>query len=152
MTQITVRKLHPSGDLSWQYEGRLLRRDRHSVVLEAFFDRLDTRVLDIVLRSGDRFVETYYDLRWYNTMEVHDREDDTLKGWYCNISRPAVFEGAVVSWVDLALDLWVWPDGRQAVLDDDEFRALSLGRAEQDQALAALDELRSRLKRRRPPP
>ena len=29
-----------------------------------------------------------------------------------------------VSWVDLALDLWVSPDGSQAVLDREEFEAL----------------------------
>ena len=44
------------------------------------------------LRRGDRFIETYYTDRWYNIFEIHAREDDRLKGWYCNIAKPAVME------------------------------------------------------------
>ena len=32
----------------------------------------------------------------------------------------------VISYVDLALDLWVAPDGTQTVLDEDEFAAIDL--------------------------
>ena len=30
----------------------------------------------MILAKGDRFVETYYTNRWYNTFEIHAREDD----------------------------------------------------------------------------
>ncbi len=80
-----------------------------------------------IIRTGDRFIETYFTERWYNVFEIHDREDDRLKGWYCNIGRPAVMESEnTISYVDLALDLWVAPDGSQTVLDEDEFDALDL--------------------------
>ena len=46
-----------------------------------------------------------------------------------------------MSYVDLALDLLVYPDGRQLVLDEDEFQALSLDTATHVKAQAALNEL-----------
>ncbi len=149
--QIRVKKLNLAGEVTWQYEGRLLRRKPHSIVLEAFFDRSDVPFLDVVLQMGDRFVEAYYDSRWYNILEIHDRAEDKLKGWYCNLSRPAVIAERTVSWVDLALDLWVWPDGRQAVLDEDEFNALKVEPRERRQALSALVDLQKQFEKRRPP-
>ena len=49
-----------------------------------------------------------------------------LRGWYCNIGKPALLDGDCLSYVDLALDLLVFPDGRQFVLDEDEFLRLDL--------------------------
>jgi predicted RNA-binding protein associated with RNAse of E/G family len=80
--------------------------------------------------------------RWYNTFEIHSHGDDHLKGWYCNVGRPAVLESSSrLSYIDLALDLWVAPNRTQTVLDEDEFAALDLDAATRDQARAALKEL-----------
>ncbi|HKY53652.1 MAG TPA: DUF402 domain-containing protein, partial [Anaerolineales bacterium] len=65
-----------------------------------------------------------------------------LKGWYCNIGMPAVIEDGVVSYVDLALDLWVSNNGNQAVLDEDEFNSLTLSKEVRARALKGLEELR----------
>src|SRR5512143_105151 len=130
---LTVLKLDLTGAVTWQYQGHLLRRGRHFVVLEASFDKADFPLLDVVLKLGDRFVETYYDDRRYNIFEIHDRDTARFKGWYCNLSRPAAITPASVSWVDLALDLWMWPDGRTALLDEDEFQALPLDQSERDE-------------------
>jgi protein associated with RNAse G/E len=108
--------------------------------------------VDTVLRRGDRFLETFYTDRWYNIFEIHDRDDDRLKGWYCNIGFPAVIEADDrISYIDLALDLWVTPDGRQSVLDEDEFSALAIDVETRSKALAVLDDLRERFDRHRPP-
>jgi protein associated with RNAse G/E len=74
-----------------------------------------------------------------------------LRGWYCNITRPAVIEAERVSAVDLALDLWVTPDGSSVVLDEAEFAALGLAPAESEAARAALAELQSLARRREGP-
>lgn len=87
-------------------------------------------------------MEIYFNDRWYNIFEIHDREDDSLKAWYCNVTLPAEFENGTVSYVDMALDLLVFPDGRQLVLDEDEFEALHLDQSQQQNALAALEELK----------
>ena len=124
--RIKVQKKNPVGEVTYEYEGMLLKRDEHSIVLEALFDRADMPFMDVVFKSGDRFVEYYYTDRWYNIFEVHDRDDGTVKGWYCNIGKPAVFEDGIVSYIDLALDLWVSASGKQTVLDEDEFEALEV--------------------------
>ena len=151
MTDITVLKRGLDGDVTWQYEGRVLARERNCVLLEAFFDRDDMPFLDVVLKRGDRFVEKFYDDRWYNVFEIYDCDDNAFKGWYCNVGYPAVFEKDAVSYIDLALDLWVSPDGTQTVLDEDEFLALPIGVMTRAQAMSALQELRERFVNKKPP-
>jgi len=47
----------------------------------------------------------------------------------------------ILSYTDLALDLLIYPDGRQLVLDEDEFLLLPLTPQVQVQALLALEAL-----------
>ena len=151
---ISVFKLDLSGSTVRRYDGRLVRRDDHSVVLEAPFviDVEKYTLLDVVLKRGDRFVETYYDDRYYNVYAIFDRDDGQLKGWYCNLSRPAHLGIDTVSWVDLALDLWVWPDGRSQILDQDEFDLLALDAEERAQVGSTVLHLQHEFSLGRPPP
>jgi protein associated with RNAse G/E len=149
--RITVQKKNPAGKVTYEYEGVLLKRDEHSMTLEALFDRPDMPFVDTVLRTGDRFVEYYYTNRWYNVFEVHDRDDDRIKGWYCNVCTPAEFEDGIVSYVDLALDLWVSADGTQHVLDEDEFAALRLEDELKAGALQGLEALKQFFLSNKPP-
>jgi hypothetical protein len=142
MAEITVLKLNLAGIETWRYSGEVLSQDQEKVVLQAFFNRQDTPFHGILLKTGDRFIETFYLNRWYNIFEIYDREDDQLKGWYCNIGHPAKYDGQVLSYIDLAIDLLVYPDGRQLVLDEEEFVELNLPAEVSRQALNALDELR----------
>jgi len=141
--RIEVVKLNTARQETWRYSGRVLRREPHAIRLEALFNREDMLFHGILLGKGDRFVEEFYDDRWYNVFEMHDRADDHLKGWYCNICLPAEFAGAEVRYVDLALDLLVYPDGRLLVLDGDEFEALEIDAETRQQALAALEEVQA---------
>ncbi len=139
---ITVLKRNLSGDVTWQYSGSIIRREPNLVLLEARFNLPDTPFMSTFLKNNDRFVEIYFTDRWYNIFEIHDRDDDKVKGWYCNVGQPAVMESDErLSYVDLALDLWVTPDGTQTVLDEDEFAALDLDAETRQQARAALEEL-----------
>jgi protein associated with RNAse G/E len=88
-------------------------------------------------------VEYYFFDRWYNIFAIHDREDGMIKGWYCNVSKPAVMEDGIVYYVDLALDLWVSKDGKQTVLDEDEFEELKLDDELKASALHGLVELKN---------
>ena len=126
MTEITVIKLNLKGQETWRYEGQVLERTPTSLVLHALFNAPDRPFMGTSLKRGDRFVEVYFTDRWYNVFEIHDRADGRLKAWYCNVGRPAVIQDGEVSYEDLALDLLVYPDGRQLVLDEDEFAALPL--------------------------
>lgn len=119
----------------------MLRREPNAVVLEAFFNRPDMPFVEVVFKENDRFVETFYTDRWYNIFEIYDRDDGKRKGWYCNVCRPAVLTDGAVSYIDLALDLWVSVDGKQTVLDEDEFANLLLNDSERDKVWNALAEL-----------
>jgi hypothetical protein len=149
--RIKVQKKNPAGEVTYEYEGVLLSREATSIKLEALFDRADMPFMDVVFKMGDRFVEYYYTDRWYNIFVIHDRDDGKIKGWYCNIGMPATFADGVVSYVDLALDLWVSADGRQTVLDEDEFQMLKLTEELRAGALYGLAELKQLFLNDKPP-
>ncbi len=146
-----VLKKNLAEEVTWQYEGVVLSRAENAITLEALFNRDDMQFMDIVLKRNDRFVETFYSDRWYNIFEIYDRDDGKLKGFYCNIGRPAVIEDDFVSYVDLALDLWVSTDGRQTVLDEDELEALNLDSELKQKVYAGLKELQGLFKSKNPP-
>ena len=148
---IKVQKKNLAGEVTWQYEGVVLQRESNLVVLEALFNRPDMPFMDVVFKQNDRFVETFYNDRWYNIFEIHDRDDGKIKGWYCNIGNPAVIEEEVVSYIDLALDLWISVDGTQTVLDEDEFNGLNLSDELKVGALNGLEELKLLFKNDKPP-
>ncbi|MFF4171564.1 DUF402 domain-containing protein [Streptomyces sp. NPDC001744] len=93
---------------------------------------------------GDVFVEHYWDDRWFTVKEVWSA-DGLLKGWYCDVTRPAVIGGSGVVVEDLDLDLWVSADGSEVLrLDEDEFAASGLAATDPEaavRAVAALDAL-----------
>lgn len=143
---VAVIKLNPRGEETWRYQGSVIERGEGWLVLEAFFDREDRPFMGTMLKRGDRFVETYYTARWYNIFEIYDRDDQGLKGHYCNISQPARFMDGRIEYVDLFLDLWVSPDGVQTVLDEDEFLAADLDDATRRLARRGLEELQARFR------
>jgi predicted RNA-binding protein associated with RNAse of E/G family len=151
MTDVTVLKRNLAGEVTWKYEGRILERGANCVTLEAFFNRDDLPFMGVVLKRGDRYVESFYSDRWYNVFEIYDRNDGEIKGWYCNVGYPAVIEKDTVSYIDLALDLWVAPDGTQTVLDEDEFLELPIDVMTRAQAVSALEELKRKLAKKKPP-
>jgi len=139
---LLILKCNLAGEETWRYEGQVLAELPDRILVEARFNRDDLPFYGVILRKNDRFVELYFNNRWYNLFEVHDRDDDRIKCWYCNVTRPAVFENGAISYIDLALDLLVYPDGRMLVLDEDEFAELDLDVDTQHQARAALGELK----------
>ncbi|MEI6291702.1 MAG: DUF402 domain-containing protein [Chloroflexota bacterium] len=150
---ISIRKRDEKGVVTWEYVGDLLERGINFIKIEARFNRDDMPFQGIVLKRNDRFVETFYTDRWFNIFEIHDRDDDALKGWYCNIGCPAVWDDPeTISYIDLALDLWVTKDGVQYVLDEDEFEQAALDAPTRQSALLAMEELQKLFKSKQPEP
>jgi predicted RNA-binding protein associated with RNAse of E/G family len=141
--EYTVIKLDHEGNETWRYKGQLLKRSSSSLTIEAFFDRSEIDLHGMSLCFGDRFVETYYFDRWYNIFEIHNKDNDQLKGWYCNIGYPVEIQENSISYKDLALDLLVFPDGFQIVLDEDEFNEINLNAVERRNAIDALKKLQT---------
>ncbi|MEU1486125.1 DUF402 domain-containing protein [Streptomyces sp. NPDC005752] len=93
---------------------------------------------------GDVFTEHFWRDRWYAVKEVRTGAGQ-LKGWYCDITRPAVLRGSELLVEDLDLDLWVSADGSSVLrLDEDEFEESGLAGSDPlaaEAAVRALDEL-----------
>ena len=136
-----IKKNHKD-EAVWEYEGKLIRREKKSVTVEALFNRDDLPFQEIILKRGDRFIETFYSDKWFNIFEIYDRDDGKLKGWYCNIAKPAVIDDDSVLYVDLILDLWVSVNGKQTVVDEDELIELNLDDELMKKIYIGLDELK----------
>ncbi|MET8451584.1 DUF402 domain-containing protein [Streptomyces sp. NPDC005209] len=128
-----------------RYAAQLLGDDGVRVSVRAPWAGAGVRDFGFVrFEPGDVFTEHYWRDRWYSVKEVR-AADGVLKGWYCDITRPATLSGAELVVEDLDLDLWRSADGADVRrLDEDEFAESGL--AERDPraaaaALAALDEL-----------
>lgn len=146
MEAVIVRKLNLQRQETWRYEGKIVRHVPGGVVLEAYFNRDDLPFNGTTFKRNDKFIEGYYTDRWYNIYEIYDRDTHDLKCWYCNVSYPAEIGAGQISYVDLALDLLVFPDRRQLALDEDEFTALQLSATDRLQARKALGELQALFK------
>lgn len=131
-----------------RYPGELITRDAESVVLTATFQKESMTVQGFEFVHADKLIETFYFNRWYNVFAIYAGQSDTLKGWYCNIGYPAVWEGTAVSYRDLALDLLVFADGRQIVLDEDEFEELALSPELVSKSHKALADLQEEISKR----
>lgn len=152
MTELVqVVKLSSAGEEVISYPGEIIWRSPGSVRVEAEFSRDAVQVGKLILERGDRFIETYYDDRWYNVFEVRDRQSGEIKGWYCNIARPAVIGRDEIRQQDLELDFVVYPDGSFQTFDMAEFIELDLDEPDRSRALAALAELQQLLNDREGP-
>jgi hypothetical protein len=138
---LTVKKLNLNRELVIAYEGTVLERTAGAIVLQARFQRETMDLGYTTFEHHDRFVEHFFSDRWYNIFEIHSVHDDHLKGWYCNIAYPAVFGADAIEQIDLALDVWINPDGSYHVLDQAEFDALELDRGTRLRAQQAVGEL-----------
>jgi uncharacterized protein len=141
MSKFTVIKYDAHEVEKLHYTGQVVRRNRSEVVIQARFTKPDMEFFGIPFKKDDLFYETYFHNRWYNIDEIYDRDDGRLKGWYCNIAYPPRITRWGVSYIDLALDLLVYPDGKTLILDEDEFEELHLPQETSQKALDGLHEL-----------
>ncbi|MFG2967098.1 DUF402 domain-containing protein [Streptomyces sp. NPDC048288] len=125
-----------AGRTKIRYPAELLHDDGTRIAVRAPWAGDVTRDFGFVrFEQGDVFTEFYWRDRWYAVKEVR-AADGTLKGWYCDITRPATLTGTELVVEDLDLDLWRSADGTDVRrLDEDEFAESGL--AERDPAAAA---------------
>ncbi|MGW2619049.1 DUF402 domain-containing protein [Streptomyces sp. NPDC001500] len=134
-----------AGRTKIRYAAELLSDDGARITVRAPWAGAGVRDFGFVrFEAGDVFTEHYWRERWYAVKEVRDASG-ALKGWYCDVTRPAALSGGELVVEDLDLDLWRSADGTDVRrLDEDEFAESGLARrdpAAAAAAVAALDEL-----------
>jgi protein associated with RNAse G/E len=142
---IAVKKFLYDGKPSYVWDGTVVAVADDHVVIEALFTRGSRDLGYVVLEPGDVFIEFYYYEQWFNIFQIYSAAHE-LKGWYCNIGRPPEIKAGELRYLDLALDLFVYPDRRELVLDEDEFeelRASTYLPEDTEGALKGLIELQS---------
>ncbi|MGW7411876.1 DUF402 domain-containing protein [Streptomyces sp. NPDC054863] len=138
--------LTKAGRLKIRYPATLLSDDGTHLTVRADWARETVKDFGFVqFAPGDVFVEHYWRDRWYAVKEVRSG-DGTLKGWYCDVARPAVVhaDGPVTSVEveDLDLDLWRSADGTSVLrLDEDEFAESGLADRDPEAAAEAVRTL-----------
>ena len=138
---ITVVKLNPRGETRIRYQGEVIERQSHAVIIQAYWSHPTKNLGYACFEPGDRFIEYYYTTRWFNIFDIADARG-VRKGWYCNIAEPAILFEDRVEQVDLLLDVWVNPEGATLILDEDEFAADTTMSAQQREgAKQGLQEL-----------
>ena len=90
----------------------------------------------------DSYHGLYWTDRWYNVWRL-DRTEGVR--FYANVAMPCQFDGHILRWVDLDLDIVQYTDGSTVLKDQQEFEERSLRLAYPreviDRALAVRDEL-----------
>jgi uncharacterized protein len=118
--QITVNSRKYDGRIRRSWTGGLVTETKEHIVLVGGFDR-DVEHSDLGrIRQGTTSFEYFWLHRWYNIFRFHE-PDGALRGYYCNITMPPTFQGDIVDYVDLDIDVLVWPDKQFEIVDLDDF-------------------------------
>ena len=151
MNAYTVKLLKPGKGTEITYEGFELLREPNHLLIHARWDRDTLDLGYTTFQTGDHFYEHYYTDKWFNIFEIRS-ERGRLKGWYCNVTKPARVEGLSVLSEDLELDLFVSADRQEVVtLDEEEFEAREFSQEVRQAALNGLGELREMARLATPP-
>lgn len=103
------------------YRCEVLSREPGHLVLRYVSDRTG-RIGEEVFPPGSVTYAHYWGGRGYVAWKMHG-PDGHLKGHVFHICRDVRISKDTVDYQDLLLDLWVSPDGRVTVLDEDEVLA-----------------------------
>ena len=117
---ITVRACKYNGDEHRRWPAILLRQEGTLLVLDARFEEEIQHDLLGTIALGTTSVEYYWLDRWYNVFRFSE-PSGTLRNYYCNINVPPAFDGTVLTYIDLDIDVLVGPDSTYQVLDLEEF-------------------------------
>ena len=103
-----------------RWPARVVKQVGPLLVLDAVFDDAIEHDLIGTIASGTISTEYYWLDRWYNIFRFGEL-DGTLKSFYCNVNMPPCFDGQVLTYVDLDIDVLVKPDFSYQVLDLEDF-------------------------------
>jgi uncharacterized protein len=103
-----------------RWPARIARTAGSLLVLDAVFDEEIEHELLGTISAGTISTEYYWLDRWYNVFRFSD-SNQRIRNFYCNINQPPSFDGRVLSYIDLDIDVLVAPDFTYKILDVDDF-------------------------------
>jgi len=103
-----------------RWPARIAKVDGSLLVLDAVFAEEVEHDLLGKISAGTISTEYYWLDRWYNVFRFGDPKRQ-FQNFYCNINQPPSFDGHVLSYIDLDIDVLVAPDFTYQVLDLDDF-------------------------------
>lgn len=115
---VSVRKYDGVEHRRWP--AKIARIEAPLLVLDAVFVEEIEHDLLGTISSGTISTEYYWLDRWYNVFRFSD-PSGSLKSFYCNVNQPPGFDGQVLSYVDLDIDVLVAPDLTYKILDVEDF-------------------------------
>ena len=119
-SDIVVSVLKYDGLEHRRWPARIASIEGPLLVLDAVFaDEINHDLLGTIA-SGTISTEYYWLDRWYNVFRFSD-SDLKLKNYYCNVNQPPSFDGRVLSYIDLDMDVFVAPDLTYKILDVEDF-------------------------------
>lgn len=117
---IVVHARKFDGRLHRQWPAHLTAHTGSLIVLDGVFAEEIQHPLLGRIAAGTNSTEYYWTDRWYSVFCFREPAG-ALRNYYCNINQPAEFDGHILSFVDLDIDVLVAPDFAYQVLDEDEF-------------------------------
>ena len=120
--EIIVSVLKYDGREHRRWRARVAKREGSLLILDAVFEEEIKHDLLGTIALGTVSTEYYWLDRWYNVFRFSDTGCQ-LKNFYCNINQPPSFDGRVLSYIDLDIDVLVAPDLTYKILDLDDFEA-----------------------------
>ena len=141
---IFVRTYKYDGSEHRSWPAQVIRQEGSLIVLDAEFR--DEVVHDLLgtIAVGTHSLEYYWLDRWYNVFRFAQPNGE-LRNYYCNVNVPPTFDGEILSYTDLDLDILVEPDFSYRLLDVEDFET-NIQRYDyspnvQNNARRAVDEL-----------
>jgi len=117
---LTVRSLAYDKSLRREWTAELISQTSSRIdlvgVFESTIEHRDLGRID----AGTVSYEFYWPDRWYNIFRF-EYPDGKLRNYYCNVAMPPVLSETALEYIDLDIDVLVWPDREPIVLDRDEF-------------------------------
>lgn len=132
--EIVVRVYKYDGREHRTWRARLVQQVGPLIVLDAVFAEEVEHDLLGRIASGTISKEFYWLDRWYNVFRFSDK-------YYCNVTEPPSFDGSLLTYVDLDIDVLVEPDFSYRILDLEDFETYPYPAEVKQKARQAVAEL-----------
>jgi len=141
---IEVRTFKFDGSAHRSWPARIVQQEGSLLVLDASFETEVRHAILGTISTGTLSTEFYWLDRWYNIFRFSNVSGE-LRNHYCNVNVPPTFDGHVLSYIDLDIDILIEPDFSYRVLDREEFEqnAVKYGYPDhvREHAYQAVDDL-----------